>query len=101
MDASTSQLLLIGMNGLLGVVSILGSMWLKRMEADVRELQRDLVNQQRITQDKLAEKVNQSDFRDFRQELRENFGQIFQRIDRLGERIGEDQRDQRDSRVKG
>lgn len=87
MDANMSQWVLLGFNGLLGVVSLLGSMWLRRMEADVRELQRDLVKQQQAVQDKLAEKVSVADFREFRQELRESFGQVFQRIDRLGERI--------------
>lgn len=83
-----------GFNVLLGLVSFFGALWLRRMESDMEKMQ----EQSRRAAEKAAERelalqsqlrgyVSREDFAEFRQEQRQAFGQVFDRLDTLADRI--------------
>lgn len=85
---------LLVVNVLLTLASLFGGLWLKRMESDMRDMQRahlehrDLQGKREIdVLEKLNNKVSKDDFKDFRTEQRENFEKLFQGIDDLRERL--------------
>lgn len=85
---------LLVVNVLLALASIFGGTWLKRMESDMRDLQRSHTEQQERQAkreiellEKLNDKVAKDDFKDFRVEQRDNFQRLFEGIDDLRERI--------------
>jgi hypothetical protein len=94
MDQPVSPWVLIGFNVLLGVASFLGAMWLRRMEQDMRDMQTAHQNQvsesakrELALHEKLQNYVAKDDFREFRDEQRENFREVFNRIDALADRL--------------
>lgn len=82
-----STWILIAFNVLMGIVAFLGSSLIRRMEAEMIDLRRQQTEQAKTTSVELANKVDKHDFRDFREELRQNFRDIFDRMDALRDRI--------------
>lgn len=94
MEQPVSPWVLIGFNVLLGIASFFGAMWLRRMESDMRDMRKDQADalerqsQREIAiQQKLQGYVAKEDFREFRTEIQGNFSAVFDRLDRLVERI--------------
>lgn len=86
---STATLVSLALTGLMGIASLFGASWLRRMEADMVELRKQQTEQARDMNDKLEKKVGREDFQEFRRELRENFTDVFRRMDGLREQLAE------------
>lgn len=84
---STATLVSLALTGLMGLASLFGAAWLRRMEGDMAEMRKQMAEQVRETNDKLEKKVGKEDFTEFRTELRDNFRQVFTRMDGLREQI--------------
>lgn len=91
---------LIGFNVVLSIASLFGGLWLRRVESDMTELRKAITahgetmhqrlqEQSEVMHERLADKVGKDDFREFRAELRENFKQVFTRMDTMNERMAE------------
>jgi hypothetical protein len=84
---SLSTIVIIALNGLLGIASLFGAAWLRRMEKDMDSMRDQLTNQQKEFHEKLDGKVGREDFNEYRRELRENFREVFTRMDGLKDQI--------------
>lgn len=89
-----NQYVLLAFNVLLGVCSVLGAMWLRRMESDMKSMQdkhdeaeRTAAQRELRLQEKLNDKVSKEDFREFLKENRDNFQGVFSRLETLADRI--------------
>lgn len=75
--------IIIGLNALLGLIAFFGGMIIRGLREDVKSL--------RIADEKLADKLSdfthKDDFKEFRQEQREMFGELFKKIDSINDKV--------------
>lgn len=90
MDAATV------INGLLALLALFGGLWMKNLDASMKENQsataanRDLTLQsERRMNDKLEGYVLKDEFKEFRDENRENFKRVFQKMDDLKDQVAQ------------
>jgi plasmid stabilization system protein ParE len=83
-----------GFNTLLAIATFFGANWLRRMERDMEQMQeahkeaaKDAAQRERELQEQLRGYVAKEDFREFRDEIRGNFREVFGKIDTLAERL--------------
>lgn len=83
-----------GFNALLAIVTFFGANWLRRMERDMEKMrdaherqQREATDRERALQEQLRGFVAKEDFREFAQEMRGNFREVFGRMDSLADRL--------------
>lgn len=81
-------------NGLLALVTFFGANWLRRMERDMEKMQeahnarlKEAVDRDRAVQEQMRGYVAKEDFREFRDEIRDNFREVFGRMDTLADRL--------------
>lgn len=88
-EISNATLVSLALNALLGIASIFGAAWLRRMEADMADIRKQQGDQSRDMHEKLSTKVGKDDFQEFRRELRDNFKDVFSRMDALRDSLAE------------
>lgn len=83
-----------GFNALLAVATFFGANWLRRMERDMELMQeahrqqvKESAERERALQEQLRGYVAKEDFREFRDEIRGNFREVFGRMDTLADRL--------------
>lgn len=90
-----SQFVMLAINVLLGLVCSLGAMWIRRLEVDMKDL-RDAhtkaMDSASLRELRLQEQLNdryvaKEDFREFRNEIRDNFREVFGKIDLVVDRL--------------
>lgn len=87
---NTPEIVVFIIQGLMALVVFFGGMWVRDLAQSVKELRiedqkladRIVASGQNIT-DKLSGYVQKDEFRDFRSEQRELFGQLFDRLDAM------------------
>lgn len=88
MDATTV------INSLMGLLALFGGLWMKNLDASIKENREataaahDLALQsERRMNDRLGGYVPKDEFREFRDENRDNFNRLFQKMDDLKDQV--------------
>ena len=75
--------IILGLNVLLGLIAFFGGMVIRGLRADVKSLR---IADEKLD-DKLSDFTHKDDFKDFRQEQREMFSELFRKIDSLNDKV--------------